>query len=339
MKKVLVTGGAGFIGSHTAVELENASYTPVIIDNFSNSDRSVIDRLGEIMNTTPTLIEGDCSDEALLHRVFQEHGPFDGVIHFAAFKAVGESVRNPLKYYKNNLRSTEVLMQCMIDHGCKNLVFSSSCTVYGQPDALPVTEATPFQPANSPYGYTKQVCERMINEVVAAHKGQFSSILLRYFNPIGAHPSGLIGELPLGRPENLIPYITQTAAGWRDELVVFGDDYDTADGTCVRDFIHVVDLAKAHVAALTYMDLNNLTTEAVNLGTGDGVTVKQVIDTFEEATGMKFNWRMGDRRPGDVEKIYASSTKANDMLNWKTEKSLKDALIDAWNWQQKLPKP
>ena len=336
MKKVLVTGGAGFIGSHTVVELEAAGYTPIILDNFSNSDERIIDGLSNILGHAPTLVKGDCTDIETLRSIFRDHGPFFGVIHFAAYKAVGESVREPLKYYHNNLRSTESLLQVMEEEQCTRLVFSSSCTVYGQPDHLPVTESTPFQRANSPYGYTKQVCERMILDTSSAPKGALTSILLRYFNPIGAHPTAEIGELPLGTPENLIPYITQTAAGLRPEVTVFGTDYSTPDGTCIRDYIHVVDLAAAHVAALNYLDKAEPGCEAVNLGTGNGNSVKEVIETFIETTGVNLPHRFGERRPGDVEQIFASAEKAEKLFHWKTEKSLEDALRDAWKWQQKL---
>lgn len=336
MKKVLVTGGAGFIGSHTVIELKEAGFEPILIDNFSNSERSVIDGLTSIMGETPVVIEGDCSDISLLRNVFNNHGPFEGVIHFAAYKAVGESVRQPLKYYQNNVLSTASLLEVMQEFNCSNLVFSSSCTVYGQPDSLPVTESTPFQKANSPYGYTKQVCERMITDITSAPEGSTKSILLRYFNPIGAHPSAAIGELPIGKPENLIPYITQTAAGLRDKVTVFGSDYDTPDGTCIRDYIHVVDLANAHVAALKFLANSEESCVAVNLGTGRGNSVKEVIDTFIESTGQDCPHEFGDRRPGDVEQIYASASRAEELLSWKTKKDLREALVDAWRWQQKL---
>lgn len=336
MKKVLVTGGAGFIGSHTVVELHEAGYTPVIVDNFCNSHPDVLDGIATILGHSPIHHNIDCTDEQAMRGVFAKEGPFVGVIHFAAFKAVGASVNDPLSYYRNNVHATEILLRIMSELDCTNLVFSSSCTVYGQPKQLPVTEQTAFQHANSPYGYTKQVCERMIQDVVAAPSSATSAVLLRYFNPIGAHPSGAIGELPIGVPENLIPYITQTAAGKRKEIVIFGDDYETSDGTCVRDYIHVVDLAKAHVAALHWLTGKSNVCDSFNLGTGEGNTVKEVIDTFVEATGTQVPHRIGDRRPGDVEKIWASATKAQEELGWKTTLSLKTALIDAWNWQQKL---
>lgn len=338
MKKVLVTGGAGFIGSHTVVELAQASFTPIIVDDFSNSDRKVIQGIEKLTKQEIRVYEGNCADHAFIDEVFKSEGPFTGVIHFAANKAVNESVIDPLKYYRNNIGATEVMLSSMRKHGGGHLVFSSSCTVYGQPEHLPVTESTPFQLASSPYGYSKQVCERMICDTVNAHQ-QLSAVMLRYFNPIGAHPSGEIGELPLGTPDNLVPYITQTAAGWREELIVYGHDYNTNDGTCVRDFIHVVDLAKAHVAALQYLEHSESVLEAINLGTGHGNSVKQVIEAFEEASGVKLNWRFGERRKGDVEKIFASADKAKHLLNWTTQLSLHDALKDAWNWQQRLEKP
>lgn len=336
MKKVLVTGGAGFIGSHTSVELYNAGYLPVLLDNFANSDKRVLKGIEAITGHTPICHEGDCTDYTFVDRIFREEGPFEGVIHFAAYKAVNESVHHPLKYYHNNLQSTEVLLTAMQKHGCSRLVFSSSCTVYGQPASLPVTEETPFQRANSPYGFTKQVCERMISDVASASVTGLQAVLLRYFNPIGAHPSGHIGELPLGKPENLVPYITQTAAGLRDEVVIFGNDYDTPDGTCVRDYIHVVDLAEAHVAALRYLEHPSRNCEALNLGTGEGNSVSEVVKSFIEETGAHLPYRFGERRPGDVEQIWASAAKAADLLKWHTKRDLREALRDAWNWQQKI---
>ncbi|NNE55684.1 MAG: UDP-glucose 4-epimerase GalE, partial [Flavobacteriales bacterium] len=264
------------------------------------------------------------------------YGPFDGVIHFAAYKAVGESVKEPLKYYHNNVGSLVVLLQTMQNHGVTNLVFSSSCTVYGQPETLPVTEKSPLQEAASPYGYTKQVCERILLDLGKGSSVNLKSVLLRYFNPIGAHPSGAIGELPLGPPENLVPYITQTAAGIRDSLTVFGDDYNTSDGTCVRDYIHVVDLAAAHVAALAKAASLEGSSAIFNLGTGRGNSVKEVIDTFEEVSGEKLNYTLGPRRPGDVEQIYASVDLAEKELGWSCQYELSDALKHAWNWQKTL---
>lgn len=334
MKKVLVTGGAGFIGSHTVVELVNAGYQPVIIDNLSNSNISMLDGIAAITGHNIPFHKIDCTDKLAMTAVFKEHGPFLGIIHFAAFKAVGESVSKPLAYYHNNINSTRIVLECMKEYDVKNLVFSSSCTVYGQPKENPVSEQTEWMTANSPYGYTKQVCERMISDFTFCEP--ISSVLLRYFNPIGAHPSGHIGELPLGVPENLIPYITQTAAGLRNQITIFGNDYNTSDGTCVRDYIHVVDLAKAHVAALAWLESQNHVCEVFNLGSGNGNTVKEVIDTFQEVNQVTLNVVNGDRRLGDVEQIYASADKAFGVLRWKCEYSLADALRDAWHWQQKL---
>lgn len=338
MKKVLVTGGAGYIGSHTCVELSAAGYQPVIADNLSNSLESAVAGIAALCERPPVFHKLDLCDATAVEKLFKDEGPFHGVIHFAAFKAVGESVANPLKYYRNNLQTTEVLLSAMVRHGCSLLVFSSSCTVYGQPESLPVSEDAPLVKAHSPYGQTKQVCEQMIADVVNAPGSHITSTLLRYFNPIGAHPSGLIGELPLGPPENLIPYITQSAAGIRGALTVFGNDYNTPDGTCVRDYIHVCDLAAAHVSALQWLESNPGVCEAINLGTGSGNSVKEVIDLFQEATGVDLKYSIGPRRKGDVEQIYAKADKANALLGWSTQRSLHDALVDAWNWQQKLVK-
>lgn len=336
MQKILVTGGAGFIGSHTVVELSREGYHPIIIDNFSNSHRDALRGIENLVGRNIPFHKVDCTDKAQVQDVIQEHGGVDGVIHFAAYKAVGESVRYPSRYYHNNIGSLVAVIEAMQASNVQNLVFSSSCTVYGQPDRLPVTENSPFARANSPYGYTKQVCERILMDQAGAKDNQLSSILLRYFNPIGAHPSGEIGELPLGQPENLIPYVTQTAVGERDSLTVFGNDYDTSDGTCVRDYIHVVDLAKAHVKALSWLDKRDGCCEAFNLGTGQGKTVLDVINSFEQVSGEKLNYTLGPRRPGDVEKIYASADRAEQELNWKCEFDLNDSLRDAWNWQKRL---
>ncbi|MBL6449851.1 UDP-glucose 4-epimerase GalE [Fulvivirga sp. 29W222] len=335
--KIVVTGGAGYIGSHTCVELINAGYTPVIIDNFSNSEKFVIDKLETLTNSKIILEEGDCNDIDFLRFAFNNNTEIQGVIHFAAFKAVGESSSNPLKYYENNLLSTVNLLKIMDEENIRNLVFSSSCTVYGQPDVLPVTEESPIKPAESPYGRTKQICEDILSDFVRA-SNNFRFISLRYFNPIGAHPSGLIGELPLGTPNNLVPYITQTAAGLREQLTIFGDDYNTPDGTCIRDYIHVVDLSKAHIAALNKMVMSNnlIQKEIYNIGTGKGYSVMEVVTTFEKATNQKLNYTIGNRRSGDVEKVFADVTKAQHELNWKTERSLEQSLTDAWNWQQNI---
>ena len=334
MRSILVTGGAGYIGSHTVVELIAQGFQPIIVDDFSNSERSVLDKLEQLTNTTLICHEGDCTDEAFMRSVFNQH-QLSGAIHFAAFKAVGESVDQPLKYYKNNIGSLLVLLQLMKEFETGQLVFSSSCTVYGQPDELPVTENSPIKEAESPYGFTKQVSERIIKDAVSANSS-LSSILLRYFNPIGAHPSGMIGELPLGVPNNLIPFVTQTAIGLRDQLVIYGDNYNTPDGTCIRDYIHVVDLAKAHVKALDYLNSKNNWCEAINIGTGTGSSVLEVVKAFEKVTTQPLQYKIGPRRSGDVEQFYSSVDHANARLDWHTEFSLEDDLRDAWNWQKKL---
>lgn len=335
MKSILVTGGAGFIGSHTVVELHRAGYLPIIIDNFSNSHPKVLKGIEDIIGQSPIFYEGDCRDREFLCSVMDRHPDLEGCIHFAAYKAVGESVEAPLKYYHNNIGSLSTLLSEMHNKGIHQLVFSSSCTVYGQPDKLPVEEDATIHRANSPYGYTKQVCEQMIRDVQHSEK-PISSAILRYFNPIGAHASGKIGELPLGTPDNLVPFITQSAAGIRGGLTIFGTDYSTPDGTCIRDYIHVVDLAKAHVAALKWTSKNSAKSEAFNIGTGEGKSVREVIDTFQEVNGIQLDVQLGNRRPGDVEQIYASGDKARKILNWEPELSLADALADAWCWQQNL---
>lgn len=335
-KKILVTGGAGYIGSHTVVELINSGYEPIIIDNFSNSEKNVIDGLKEITGKNIKVYEGDCNDKLFLSNLFKKEKNIDGVIHFAAYKAVGESVQEPLKYYFNNINSLVVLLETMEQNDCNNIVFSSSCTVYGQPDKLPVTEETPKKPAESPYGNTKKIGEDILTDYQKSG-GNIKSVALRYFNPIGAHPTGKIGELPLGVPNNLVPFVTQTAAGIRKEFTIFGNDYNTKDGTCVRDFIHVVDLAKAHVKSLEYLDkFEKNIFDVFNIGTGNGNTVLEVVQTFEKVTGEKLNYKIGNRRPGDVEKVYANVDKATKVLHWKAELSLEESLKDAWNWQKKL---
>ena len=335
--KILVTGGAGFIGSHTVVELIAAGYTPIIVDNFQNSERSTLVGLERILGSKVTCHAIDCNDAEALDAVFRQEGNIKGVIHFAADKAVGESVAHPVKYYRNNIGSLLTLIDIMAAHDSHNLVFSSSCTVYGQPEHLPVTEESPVMPAQSPYGNTKQICEEIIRDVVTSG-ATLKSLALRYFNPIGAHPSAEIGELPLGVPSNLVPFITQTAAGMRAQLSVFGHDYNTVDGTAVRDYIHVVDLARAHVRALEVLAGKSAENfyDTVNLGTGRGATVLQVIHAFEAATGQKLNYSLTDRRPGDVEQVYASVEKSAKLLGWKTELTLEEALVDAWRWQQRL---
>lgn len=337
MKQVLVTGGAGYIGSHTVVELHEAGFDPVIVDNFTNSEKEVLKRLNRITGKTLRIYELDCTDREAFKKVF-ENEKIEGVIHFAAYKAVGESVRNPLKYYNNNIGSMLTLLSLMEEFGVNDLIFSSSCTVYGQPEKLPVTESTPMKRAESPYGYTKQVCERIIEDAIQAENAFLRACTLRYFNPIGAHPSSLIGELPLGTPENLIPYVTQTAAGIRKELTVFGDTYNTPDGSCIRDYIHVVDLARAHVKALKWLHSQEKTAfnDIFNVGTGKGDSVLEVVKVFQEVNEVPLNYRIGEKRPGDVEQIYAEVNKANEVLGWKAELSLQDALRDAWNWQLQL---
>ena len=336
--KILVTGGAGYIGSHAVVELFQAGYQPVIIDNFSNSRESALAGIESILGTAVPIYRIDCGDAAALRQVFEAEKDIQGVIHFAAFKAVGESVAKPLAYFQNNVGSLLTLLEVMKEFGVENLVFSSSCTVYGIPDALPVTEATPTKPASSPYGRTKQMCEEVVHDVSDAPDNQIRTILLRYFNPIGAHESAKIGELPLGVPNNLVPFITQTAAGIREKLTINGNDYDTPDGTNIRDYIHVVDLAKAHIVAVQrLLDRKTAATvETFNVGTGHGNTVLEVVKAFEQASGQKLNYSIGPRRPGDVPAIYADATKAAQVLGFKTETSLADSLASSWKWQQTL---
>jgi len=334
----LVTGGAGFIGSHTAVELTEAGYEVVIVDDLSNSERTVIDRIGEITGTPTIFEEVDCTDRQAMDEVFTRHR-FDAVIHFAAFKAVGESVDNPLVYYQNNLDSLVTVLELMIEHGTMNLVFSSSATVYGEPEALPVTEASPRQPATSPYGNTKQISEDIIRDSTRAYHG-LRAIALRYFNPIGAHPTALIGELPKGVPNNLVPYITQTAAGIRAELSVFGGDYPTEDGSAVRDYIDVVDLARAHVAAMERMrsGVGKAAYEIFNIGTGNGLSVLELVRLFEKATGVKVPHKVVERRAGDVARIWADTSLAEAELGWRAERPIEETLRAAWKWQKSLKK-
>ncbi len=339
MDKILVTGGAGYIGSHTVVELHEAGYESIIVDNFSNSEKQAIDGIEKIIGKNVKVYEGDCANEDFMENLFQTESGFKGCIHFAAYKAVGESVDNPLKYYGNNIGSLIILLKKLKKFNVSNLVFSSSCTVYGQPDDLPVSEKSPIQPAESPYGNTKQICEEILRDSNIAEE-PIKTLALRYFNPIGAHPSAYIGELPIGTPNNLVPFITQTAAGIRKELTVFGDDFNTPDGSCIRDYIHVVDLSQAHVKALkkllqipesSYYDY-------INLGTGQGNSVLEVIKTFEEATGQNVNYSIGPRRPGDIEQVWADVEKASNELNWRSERDLATSLGDSWNWQKSLGK-
>lgn len=330
--KVLVTGGAGYIGSHTVVVLKEAGFSPIIVDDFRNSEKSVLEGLVHLTGKLP-VYEVDCASTEL-EKVFQNEKDILATIHFAAYKAVGESQEKPLDYYENNVSSTLRLLRFMIKYKVPYLVYSSSATVYGEPDVLPVTEDTPRKEANSVYGRTKQICEDIILDTMKS-KAPIKAVLLRYFNPIGAHPSAKIGELPRGVPNNLVPFVTQTAAGWHKELVIFGKDYNTPDGTAIRDYIHVMDLAEAHVSALKYLKKGG-EKSIFNLGTGKGNSVLEIVHTFEEATGVKLNYRFGSRRPGDVEKIWASVCLAEEELKWKAKRSLKEALLDAWRWQQTL---
>ena len=335
MKKILVTGGLGFIGSHTVVELQNAGFEVVIIDDLSNSKIDVLDNIEYITNVRPEFYQIDLRIKQNVKNFFNDN-KIDGVIHFAASKAVGESVENPLKYYENNITTLVYLLQEMRDRKLDNFIFSSSCTVYGQADELPITENANVKPAESPYGNTKQIGEEIIKESCKAFN--LNAIALRYFNPIGAHDTAKIGELPLGIPQNLIPYVTQTAAGIREELSVFGDDYNTSDGTAIRDYIHVVDLAKAHIAALQRLikKKNETNFEFFNIGTGKGTSVLEIIKTFEKVTGKKLNYKIVGRREGDITAAYADTSKANDVLGWKTKLTLDDAMDSAWKWEQKI---
>lgn len=336
---ILVTGGTGFIGSHTTVELIEAGYDVVIVDNLSNSRQAVVDQIAKITGTRPALEVVDCLDYEKMDDVFGKYPSIKGIIHFAASKAVGESVEKPLMYYENNLGSLINMLKLMQKHGVEGLIFSSSCTVYGQPDPenLPVTESAPIKVALSPYGNTKQINEEIIKDTVKSG-AKVKSIILRYFNPIGAHPTALIGELPNGVPQNLIPYLTQVAAGIRPELKVFGDDYNTPDGSCIRDYINVVDLAKAHVCAMKRIleDKQDEPVEVFNVGTGHGVSVLELIHTFEKATGVKLKYEIVGRRAGDIEKVWGNVDKANKVLGWKAKETLEDTLRSAWKWQQKL---
>lgn len=336
-KRILVTGGTGYIGSHTVVELQNNGYEVIIVDNLSNSRAEVVDSIEQITGIRPAFEKVDCLDYEGMDAVFVKYPGIQGVIHFAASKAVGESVEKPLKYYRNNLVSLINLLELMPKHNVQGIIFSSSCTVYGQPDVLPVTEAAPIKKAESPYGNTKQVNEEIIRDTVASG-APIRAILLRYFNPIGAHPSALIGELPNGVPQNLIPYLTQTAMGIREKLSVFGDDYDTPDGSCIRDYIYVVDLAKAHVIAMNRILENKQkeNVEVFNVGTGRGLSVLELIHAFESATGVKLNYQIVGRRAGDIVKVWADPSYANNELGWKAEATIEDTLRSAWNWQVHL---
>ncbi len=335
-KKILVTGGLGFIGSHTVVELMEAGYEPVIVDDLSNSSPEVLDGIERITGRRPLFYAYDLRDKTKVKEIFDRHPDLQGIIHFAASKYVGESVENPLLYYENNICSLVHLLHEALAHDVRRFIFSSSCTVYGEPDSLPVTEDMPVKPATSPYGNTKQIDEEILRDSAKAYGLQV--IALRYFNPIGAHPSAEIGELPVGVPQNLVPFITQTAIGLRDELRIFGDDYPTPDGTAIRDYIHVVDLARAHVVALERLmeGRNNEAFEVFNIGTGRGSSVREVVDTFMKVTGVDLPYRITGRREGDITAVWADTTKAENELGWKARLTMADALRDAWRWEQKI---
>lgn len=335
--KILVTGGLGFIGSHTVVELQNAGFDVVIIDNLSNSSIDVIDRITNITNKTPEFEELDLRDKPRVKTFFKKHPDVEGVIHFAASKAVGESVEQPLLYYENNINTLVYVLQELTQKGKSGFIFSSSCTVYGQADQLPITEDAPVKPAESPYGNTKQIGEEIIRDTCRVFN-DFNAISLRYFNPIGAHPSAEIGELPIGVPQNLVPFITQTGVGLREQLSVFGDDYPTPDGTCIRDYIHVVDLARAHVVALQRLleGRNSSNYEVFNVGTGTGSSVLEVINSFEKVSGERLNYKIAPRRAGDVIEAFADTTRANEVLGWKSESSLDEAMASAWKWEKRI---
>ncbi len=335
--KILVTGGTGYIGSHTVVELQGSGYEVLIVDDLSNSSINVLESIEKITGIKPAFEQFDLADNQKTEDFFKRNPGIDAIIHFAASKAVGESVEKPLMYYRNNLISLMNLLDCQLKYDVPNIVFSSSCTVYGQPDVLPVTEKTPRKDAESPYGNTKRVNEDILQDTIAANP-KLKGIALRYFNPIGAHSTALIGELPLGVPQNLVPFITQTAVGLRDELKVFGDDYDTPDGSAIRDYINVVDLAKAHVVAINRLlqKKNKANYEIFNLGTGNGASVLEIIHAFEKSTGEKLNYKIVARRAGDIEKIWADTTFANEELGWKAEKGLEETLLSAWKWEKKV---
>jgi UDP-glucose 4-epimerase len=337
MAKILVTGGTGYIGSHTVVELQEKGMEVVIVDNLSNSERSVLKGISSITGIEAEFEEVDLRDRDATFGVFEKHPDLEAIIHFAALKAVGESVQKPLDYYENNLLSLIHLLEAMRLYQVDHMVFSSSCTVYGEPDSLPVSESAPIKTANSPYGNTKQICEEILRDTIASMEG-ISVISLRYFNPIGAHESALIGELPIGIPNNLVPFITQTAAGVRECLSVYGDDYDTPDGSAIRDYINVVDLAKAHVHAIERLleGKQKSAYEVFNLGTGRGLSVLEVILAFEKATGQTLNYQVVGRREGDIEKVYADTSFANAELGWKAEKGIEESLRSAWQWEKRI---
>jgi len=327
MKKILVTGGAGYIGSHTVVELFTAGYTPIIVDNLCNTSTQNLEGIEKIIGKSVKWHNTDCTDKSGMDKVFAAEGKIEGAIHFAAYKAVEESVQNPQKYYDNNMGSLEVLLQCMQENEVKNIIFSSSCTVYGMPDILPVDENAPFKKAESPYGETKQICEGMLKEDTC------NSVALRYFNPIGSHSSALIGDCSADRPSNLVPIITEVAIGKREKITVFGDNYNTPDGTCIRDYIHVVDLAKSHVKAMDFL-IKNPGKHAFNVGTGIGVSVLEAIKAFEKTNNLNINYSIGPRRNGDIEKIYANGSLVKAKLGWEAEETLDQAMKSAWEWEK-----
>ena len=337
-KKIIVTGGCGYIGSHTTVALQNAGYDVVIFDNLVNSSVDTLDRIADITGIRPVFEHIDCTDAVALHGAFERHSDACGVIHFAALKAVGESVAQPVRYYKNNLISLLNVLEMMTTFNVSNIVFSSSATVYGEPETLPVTEETKLQPATSPYGQTKIMAEQIIRDTVAANPNMHA-VLLRYFNPIGAHPSGKIGELPNGVPNNLMPYVLQVAAGWRECLGVFGDDYPTRDGYCIRDYIDINDLADAHIAALGYMSHADTPVSVFNIGTGRGLSVMELIRAFESATGVHVNYKIAPRRAGDVPAVWASAALAAEKMGWHAKTPLDETMRSAWRWQQNISKP
>jgi len=328
MRKIIVTGGAGYIGSHTVVELFNSGFTPIIIDNLCNSSIKNIEGISKLIGREIKWYNVDCCNKNDVDSVFKEEGKIDGVIHFAAFKAVEESVKDPEKYYKNNIGSLEVILESMKRNNIKNIIFSSSCTVYGNPDILPITENEPFKKAESPYGETKQICEQMIKE------DAFQSVSLRYFNPIGSHSTSLIGDCSADKPTNLVPIITEVAIGKRKEITVFGDDYNTPDGTCIRDYIHVVDLAKSHIKAMNFL-LHNPGKHAFNVGTGIGISVLDVIKAFEQTNKLSINYSIGSKRDGDIGKIYANNRLVKEKLGWEAKETLHQAMISAWNWEKR----
>jgi UDP-glucose 4-epimerase len=338
--RIIVTGGTGYIGSHTVVDLVENGFEPILLDDYSNSERFVVERLAAICGREIRSYEVDCRDRSAVTKIFNDEGPIAGVIHFAAAKSVGESLAKPLYYYSNNLGSLITILDVMAETGVRDLVFSSSCTVYGQPESLPVTEDTPIAAPASVYGATKQICEQILRDTVTSG-APLRATLLRYFNPIGAHPSGQIGELPLGDPQNLAPIILQSAAGLRGPVQIFGGDWSTPDGSCIRDYIHVLDLAAAHVKSLAWMERqpDAPLLEILNVGTGRGTSVREALAAFERATGQTVEFKVGDRRDGDIEQIYANTDRAERVLGWKAERSIDDAMRDAWRWQSGLSLP